>query len=111
MFVLGAVLLPAFVSAQATVDSILLRVQNILNIVIPIVMTLALLWFFVGLAKYIAGTGDEEARKGGREMMVYGIIALFVMAAVWGLVGVVGRTFGVQVGGGAPVNSGNIIPR
>ena len=110
LFALGVVLLPAFASAQ-TVMSILDRVQQILNIIIPIVMTLALLYFFMGLAKYITGTGDEEARKAGREMMVYGIIALFVMAAVWGLVGVVGRTFGVQVGGGAPVNSGNIIPR
>lgn len=109
LFALGVVLLPAFAFAQ-TVNTILLQVQNILDIVIPIVMTLALLYFFWGLANYILGTGDEEKRKAGREMMIYGIIALFVMAAVWGLVGVIGRTFNVSTTGGAP-NSGNLIPR
>ncbi len=33
--------------------------------------------------------------------MIAGIIALFVMAAVWGLVGVLANTFGVQTGGAA----------
>ena len=110
MFVVSLALLPAFALAQ-TVDTILLRVQNILNIVIPIVMTLALLYFFWGLAQYILGTGDEEKRAAGRGMMIYGIIALFVMAAVWGLVGVIGRTFGVSTTGGAPTNSQVLIPR
>ena len=109
LFALGVVLLPAFASAQ-TVGGILLQVQNILNIVIPIVMTLALLYFFLGLAKYIAGTGDEEARKSGREMMVYGIIALFVMSAVWGLVEVLNNTFLGGSSYGAP-DVGGLIPR
>ena len=109
---MGAVLLPALALAQTDVQGILLTVQDILNIIIPIIMTLALLYFFWGLANYILGVGDEEKRKAGREMMIYGIIALFVMAAVWGLVRVVGTTFGVQTntGAGSVVNPENLLP-
>ena len=40
--------------------------------------------------------------------MIYGVIALFVMVSVWGLVGLIGNTFGIQQGGGAIIPS---IPR
>ncbi len=102
MFVVGTALLPVLAFAQADATSILDQVQNILNMVIPIVMTLALLYFFWGLAQYILGAGDEEKCKGGRDMMIWGIIALFVMAAVWGLTGVIAKTFGIRQGTGAP---------
>ena len=106
MFVVGVALLPALSLAQVVtnqdVPGILSRIQGIFIIVIPIIMTLALLYFLWGLAQYILGAGDEEKRKAGRDMMIYGIIALFVMAAVWGLVGVLGRTVGVGTGGAIP---------
>ena len=107
MFVAGVILLPALASAQSsnnsqTVDSILARIQGIMSIIIPIIMSLALLYFLWGLAHYVLGAGDEEKRKEGRDMMVYGIIALFVMAAVWGLVTVIGNTFDITTGGGTP---------
>ena len=106
MFVIGGALLPVLAFAQVVpnqdVPGILSRIQDIFIIVIPIIMTLALLYFLWGLAHYILGAGDEEKRKAGRDMMIYGIIALFVMAAVWGLVGVLGRTVGVGTGGATP---------
>lgn len=102
MFAVGVAFLPVFAFAQADAGSILLTIQGIFNTAIPIVMTLALLYFFWGLATYILGAGDEEKRKAGRGMMVWGIIALFVMAAVWGLTGVIARTFNIRQGTGAP---------
>ena len=101
-FVAGTVLLPTFALAQ-DVTSIFIKIQEILNVIIPIVMTLALLYFFWGLATYIlGGSADEEKRAAGRSMMIYGVIALFVMAAVWGLTGVLANTFGIRQGTGAP---------
>ena len=111
MFVIGVTLLPAFVFAQdGTVGGIFRQIQSILNIIIPIVMTLALLYFFWGLAQYILGAGDEEKRASGRGMMIYGIIALFAMAAVWGLVEVLNNTFLGGVNTSAPP-VGPLIPR
>lgn len=102
-FAVGVTLLPAFAFAQNQdgVFGILDTIQSLMNTLVPIIMALALLYFLWGLAQYIAGSGDEEKRKAGRDMMIYGIIALFVMSAVWGLVEIVGNTFDINSGGGA----------
>ncbi|MEK7208690.1 MAG: pilin [Patescibacteria group bacterium] len=94
----------------ATLDSIADQVQDILNLIVPIIMTLALIYFFIGLGKYILSAGDEEKKGEGRNIMIYGVIALFVMAAVWGLVKVISDTFGIDPTA-PPVDSNTLIPR
>ena len=65
-------------------------------------MALALVWFLWGLAMYILSGPGEKADE-GRSRMIYGIIALFVMISVWGLVRVLSNTFGTAAGGSAPI--------
>jgi hypothetical protein len=38
----------------------------------------------------------EEKRKAGKSFMIWGLIALFVMVSIWGLVGVLSNTFGIN---------------
>ena len=95
----SALLLPMLALAITPAERVLFTIQRILDIVIPIVITLALIYFFWGLAKFILSAGDEEKRKESRGIMIWGIIALFVMVSVWGLVRFIGGTFGVQEGG------------
>jgi len=54
---------------------------------IPIVIGLAVLTFLWGVLKYVVAK-DEESQKEARGVMLYGIIALFVMVSVWGLVNI-----------------------
>jgi NADH:ubiquinone oxidoreductase subunit 2 (subunit N) len=79
-------LIPVAVSAQVLTNTtnIATGISRIVNILIPIAFTLALLYFFYGVAKYIKseGSGKEE----GRQIMIWGVVALFVMSSVWGLV-------------------------
>src|SRR3989344_2749345 len=95
-------LTPSFAFA-AGLDNVLLTIQRLLNLATPIVVALALLYFFWGLANYILSTGDEEKREQGRNIMIWGVIALFVMVAVWGLVQILAQTFNVQLGGSIPL--------
>ena len=50
-------------------------------------------YFLAGVFKYIRQASDDKEREEGRKMMLYGIIALFVMVSVWGLVRVLQGTF------------------
>lgn len=59
---------------------------DLAEIAIPIVAGIALLVFFWGLAQVIFKADDEDARIKGRQVMIWGIIALFVMVSVWGIV-------------------------
>ena len=69
--------------------------------VIPLIFALALAMFVWGVVQYVINT-DEEAKKAkGKQFMIWGIIALTVMVCVWGLVHVIGNTFGIE----------NVIPK
>lgn len=71
-----------------------LRLIN--NTLLPIVIGLALLYFFWGLAKFILASGNEDAKETGRRIMLWGIIAFFVMVSVWGIVNFFGDAFGLR---------------
>jgi len=94
----GLLMLPAITFAQ-TIQTVIATVGNILNLLIPIVITLAVIYFFWGVAKYILNADNEEKKAEGRSIMIYGIIALFVIVSVWGLIGLLGNTFNVGQGG------------
>jgi hypothetical protein len=69
-------------------------------VVATIIIAIALITFLWGVVKYITSGADEEQRIGARNMMLYGIIGLFVMVSVWGLVYFVGSVVGIEPGGG-----------
>lgn len=60
----------------------------------PLLIALSVIVFIWGVLKYISGADDETKRTEGRNFMIYGIIGLFVMVSVWGLVQVLQGTFG-----------------
>lgn len=104
-------LLPVVVLAQLSnlETNIVTPIGRIINLLIPIVFALALLYFFWGLAQYILASGDPTAQESGRNKMIWGIVALFVMASVWGLVRFLGTAIGVNQDAAPSVNP--IIPR
>jgi len=85
---------PLVAYAQAgTVQQLVTIVGGIIASIIPIVIALALLFFFWGLAKFILHADDEAERAKGKNIMVWGIVALFVIVTVWGIIVVLQNTF------------------
>lgn len=78
-----------------TIQAIICRVGNIIDLLIPILVVLGVLYFVWGVVQYVIAS-DEEAKGTGRQRMIYGIIGLVVIVAMWGLVGIVTRTFGLN---------------
>lgn len=99
--------LPMLALAQDAVN-ILTKVAQIINIATVIVVALALLFFLWGLAMYLFNGPGEKADE-GRRLMVWGVVALFVMVAVWGLVRVIATTLGVGTGGSPPIPGVNAV--
>jgi len=56
-----------------------------------IVVAIALLVFFWGLMKFIVKAGDEAEVKKGKGLMIWGVVALFVMVSIWGIVYFIGE--------------------
>ena len=91
-----AFVLPLFVSAQTTLFSLKDRILSWINQLIPIAFALALLLFFYGLGKFILNSGSSEAKAEGRNLMVWGVIAFFVMASLGGFVLFLQSTFNIN---------------
>lgn len=66
---------------------------GLLNALAPVVVALALVYFFWGLAQYILNSANEEKKKEGRNIMIWGVLALFIMVSVWGIINVMRDTF------------------
>jgi len=71
-------------------------VQSVVNLLVPLVIAIGLLLFIWGLVQYIVASGDEAAKEEGRRKMVWGVIALFVIVSVWGLVALLNQLTGVK---------------
>ena len=61
--------------------------------VVPIVTALALLYFFWGIAISLFNTEDKEAMKKGRARMFWGLIAIFIIVSLGGILLLLQRTF------------------
>ena len=63
----------------------------------------ALLAFSWGLAMYLFNfSGKDEDKKKGRELMVWGIIAIFAIVSIAGIVALLQNTFATPGGGLTP---------
>ena len=76
-------------------QGLLVALLNLFNSLIYVVFGFALVLFFWGLAKFILKSGDEKSHEDGRRLMFWGVIALFVMASIWGIIAVLQDDFGI----------------
>lgn len=84
------------------VTTLLTSIGKLVNLATPIVIGLALLAFFWGLVKFIFASSDDD-KKSGKSFMIGGIIALFVMVAIVGIIKFIASAFDVETGGSLPV--------
>ncbi|MDP2705290.1 MAG: hypothetical protein Q8O71_02745 [bacterium] len=68
---------------------------GLFNNIIYVIFSFALLMFFWGLAKFIASAGNDKSIADGKRLMLWGVIALFVMASVWGIVAFLQDSFDI----------------
>lgn len=92
--VVGGIAFPMFAFAQTTrtLFDLMTVLINLIGVIAPFIIGLAVLVILWGVFGYIAGAGDEEKRAQSKLYIIWGIIGLFVMVAIWGLVGIVSRT-------------------
>ena len=91
--ILFLLLAPSLAFAQVDLLDVGSAILDLLDLAIPILITLSVVYFFWGVSKFILAAGDSEGRRQGTSIMVWGIIGLFVIVSVWGLVAVLQNTF------------------
>ena len=76
-------------------SDIIAKLQDLLGAILPLLIGIAVIIFVWGVVIYFIGD-SEEAKKKGRDRIIYGIIGLAVIVSLWGLVTIVAVTLGVN---------------
>jgi len=78
-----------------TFETMAKSVASIVETLIPVAASLAVLFFFWNLAMFIlSGSGEDKAKS--KMGMVWGVVAIFIIFSIWGLVGFLRDTFGIK---------------
>lgn len=105
LLVFAAVVFPTFAFAalpMGPLGNTIDQIGSIVEYLIPLMVSIAVLLFLWGIVKFIANAGDETARSAGKSLMIWGMVAIFVMVSFWGIIGYVQESLGLT---GAPVIS------
>ncbi|MEX1027103.1 MAG: hypothetical protein WD049_03715 [Candidatus Paceibacterota bacterium] len=101
VFFLLVMALPQRVAAQPeTFAEVIGEILSILGVVFPLLSVAAVALFFWGLAKYVFQAGNEGAVQQGKFMMTWGILAIFVLFSIWGILAFFYGEFGFTEGFG-----------
>ena len=72
-----------------TINFLFERAAYIINTSIVTLIGVATLVFMYGIIQYVIAQGDEKKLQAGKSYMLYGIIGLTVIVAVWGFVNLI----------------------
>lgn len=87
IFPIILILLPNLAYAQlGGIGNLMGEVEQMVWRLTILLSGIALLVFMWGLVKFIAAQGSETAKTDAKKIMVWGLIALFVLVSVWGII-------------------------
>ena len=58
---------------------------DLINVAIPVLGGFALLLFLLSVVRYIQKSGDAHGKSEEQKAMLWGLVALFVLFSVWGI--------------------------
>jgi hypothetical protein len=94
------VLAPAITLAQQLTGlrSLVGEISGLIDDLWPVMFGLAFIFFFWGMGQFILKeSGESKAREEGKKKMLWGIIALFVIVSIMGILHWIGGTVNIDV--------------
>jgi hypothetical protein len=91
----------SFAQTSTTLFDIMDLISETVDSLVGIALGVGLLVFIWGLIKFMfaLGQGNEPGIAAGKQLMMWGIVAMFVMVAIWGIVKLITSITGIETGG------------
>lgn len=91
-------------ASNSTLASVIASLISLINLIVGVLAALALVLFFWGLVKYIYHSDDAHSREEGRSSIMWGLIALFVLFSIFGILQILDIAFFGGTSAGIPIN-------
>lgn len=105
--ILGAFLSPTAALAQVVtsnnLEDIIAILFGLLNFAIPIMFAFALLGFLWGIMLFIWNAGNEKKKREGRSVIIWGVVAMFALVSITGIIALLQNTFGLSGNASTPL--------
>lgn len=86
--------------AFTPLERIINLVQTLLDRAVPLLISLAILGFFCLLLMFIwKGPENPDIRQKTKQGMMWSLLAIFMMVAIWGIISFISSTLGIGLGG------------
>ncbi len=86
-------LVPVSVFAQLNnIDDVTAKATNIGNTVIVLLISFSVIWIVVSVVRYLIAGGEDQRKEGGKAIL-WGVVGLFVILSIWGLVAILKNSF------------------
>jgi uncharacterized membrane protein YkvI len=97
LFYFQSLIFPSFVFAQnfQILRNFVIQFGTLVRVVFPIVFGLITMFFIWGVAVFMLNAGDSKLREEGKQRMFWGIVGMFVVVSLFGIVAFLNRVFGV----------------
>ena len=79
-------------------------VDLIINPAILVIFSLGMLMFVWGLVQFLKSLSDGKVSEDGKQHMIYGVLGMFIMVSVFGIISLISNTFGLNVNQYGPNN-------
>jgi hypothetical protein len=76
-----------------TFKSLVYNIIGLINYIVPVLIAMCMVILFWGIVKYVYQAGDGGEKSADKAIIFWGVIALFVVTTVWGLVKLLQQTF------------------
>jgi len=98
ILILAIAFLPTLIHAQSTdrlgdINDVAEKASSIGNLVMMLAISFAVLLIIISIVRYLIAGSDGEARSKGGQAILFGVIGLFAILSIWGLVGLLQGTF------------------
>lgn len=70
-------------------------IVDIFNALTVVLSSIAIVVFFIGILRFIYNAGDTNARTAGRNTIIWGLISLFVLFSIGGIVQLLKSSLGL----------------
>jgi hypothetical protein len=65
------------------------------HFLIGIALSFALIYFMWGVVQYVLSADSAEERKKSKQVMLWGVFALFIVVSMWGIIAFARKTLGI----------------
>jgi len=89
--------LAASTDCTTSIDGLLGKINKyLINPIIVFMFALALAYFLFGVVLFLSNQEKSEEREKGKQHMLYGVIGMFIMMAVFAIMRILATTLGAD---------------